>query len=486
VALAQISYLNYGINYGRKNMPHISRKHNLFGSMNRSKALIFGMHPGRINLSYRLIILGNTWNGQNALFWMDSWKQLPPLQSLDSLRPIQDHIQWLEHLKVVDLWLNVSHHPPWRSWKTLPHDLNTPVDCDLQPWHTMASQRKICISEGPNILRWGHTPSGTFTIKEAYFLQEKFHNQLKEHIWHIIWRSKLWSKVSTFLWLMVHNQILTWDNLRKRGFIGPSICYLCQQQEESMEHILNQCSSSGEIWDQASQIMRKTNRERDNIISTIRNWGTEAYKSPILNRIWQLFPGFIVWQLWKERNMRIFHSQASTPSNIWSKIFENIQETICAQLWTQEDFPIEPHESLILSSWKLNLHNTPLSLNPHHSSISLSPSTWHCPPPGFCKLNFDGASKGNPGPAGFGAVLRDSTGQIKYLLAGHLGHDSNNSTELWGLIRGIQLASDLNMTHLIIEGDSKVIISLATKIINGTDPEKVTPSWRLLGPLNTL
>jgi ribonuclease HI len=69
---------------------------------------------------------------------------------------------------------------------------------------------------------------------------------------------------------------------------------------------------------------------------------------------------------------------------------------------------------------------------------------------------------------------------------GPLGYDTNNSTELWGLIRGIQLASELNLQPLIIEGDSKVIITLVTKIINGTDPEKITPSWRLLGPLSHL
>jgi ribonuclease HI len=74
-------------------------------------------------------------------------------------------------------------------------------------------------------------------------------------------------------------------------------------------------------------------------------------------------------------------------------------------------------------------------------------------------------------------VIRDSTGKIKHLRVGFLGHDTNKSTELWGLIKGIQLASDLNLQPLIIEGDSKVIISLATKIIHGSDPEKITPSW---------
>jgi ribonuclease HI len=67
-----------------------------------------------------------------------------------------------------------------------------------------------------------------------------------------------------------------------------------------------------------------------------------------------------------------------------------------------------------------------------------------------------------------------------------LGHDTNNSAEIWGLIRGIQLATSLNLNHLIIEGDSQVIISLATKIINGSDPAKVSPSWHLLSPLETL
>jgi ribonuclease HI len=101
-------------------------------------------------------------------------------------------------------------------------------------------------------------------------------------------------------------------------------------------------------------------------------------------------------------------------------------------------------------------------------------------------MNFDGALKGNPGPAGFGVVLRNSTEQINYILAGHLIHDTNNSAEIWGLIRGIQLATSLNLNHLIIERDSQVIISLATKITNGSDPAKVSPSWHLLSPLETL
>jgi ribonuclease HI len=58
-------------------------------------------------------------------------------------------------------------------------------------------------------------------------------------------------------------------------------------------------------------------------------------------------------------------------------------------------------------------------------------------------MNFDGASKGNPGPAGFGIVFRDERGNICNILAGSMGHDTNNSCELWGLLKGIQESSHL-------------------------------------------
>jgi hypothetical protein len=37
---------------------------------------------------------------------------------------------------------------------------------------------------------------------------------------------------------------------------------------------------------------------------------------------------------------------------------------------------------------------------------------WDPPPPRFLKINFDGASKGNPGLAGAGGIFWDSTGVI--------------------------------------------------------------------------
>ena len=74
------------------------------------------------------------------------------------------------------------------------------------------------------------------------------------------------------------------------------------------------------------------------------------------------------------------------------------------------------------------------------------------------KLNFDGASRGNPGPTGFGGLCRDSLGRINFVFLGAIGHDSNNSAELEGMIQGLQCLVRSNSFPAIIEGDSQISI----------------------------
>jgi hypothetical protein len=151
--------------------------------------------------------------------------------------------------------------------------------------------------------------------------------------------------------------------------------------------------------------MRKTNRVRDNIIKTIENWGATTYTNPILNMIWKLIPGFIVWQIWKERNRCIFHSDAPpllTSGQIFSKMYrkpfvlstgpKNTFLTLLKKLSSSQI------GSLTYQASHPTFLPTPLPQHPT-SLLGSAPMT------GYVKLNFDGASKGNPGASGFGVVL---------------------------------------------------------------------------------
>jgi ribonuclease HI len=74
-------------------------------------------------------------------------------------------------------------------------------------------------------------------------------------------------------------------------------------------------------------------------------------------------------------------------------------------------------------------------------------------------------------------------GKITHLIAGFLGENTNNVAELSSLVKGLQMAVQNQHSRLIFEGDSQVIIQLATRILNGQPPWRTSPSWRLLGLL---
>jgi hypothetical protein len=144
-------------------------------------------------------------------------------------------------------------------------ELHIEVQVDLQPWLNTINARKIPTLEGEDILRWGHSPKGTFNIQEAYAIKTCSDLFPPRKAWNKIWSLKHWPKISLFLWLVTHASILTWDNLTKRGFVGPSICMLCWEEAETMNHLLNTCPYTTQVWDQCAIIMRTSDRKRDNI-----------------------------------------------------------------------------------------------------------------------------------------------------------------------------------------------------------------------------
>ncbi|XP_002994296.2 uncharacterized protein LOC9648412 isoform X1 [Selaginella moellendorffii] len=72
-------------------------------------------------------------------------------------------------------------------------------------------------------------------------------------------------------------------------------------------------------------------------------------------------------------------------------------------------------------------------------------------------LQYDGASKGNPGKAGAGALLRDPDGSVLQELRIGLGTATNNFAEYQGLILGLKGALAQNVTRIRVQGDSNLV-----------------------------
>jgi ribonuclease HI len=74
------------------------------------------------------------------------------------------------------------------------------------------------------------------------------------------------------------------------------------------------------------------------------------------------------------------------------------------------------------------------------------------------RVYSDGAARGNPGPAGAGAVLVEPSGQVVDRLGKFLGVQTNNFAEYMGLILGLRRARDLAVREVEVFADSELMI----------------------------
>ncbi|MFC8301575.1 bifunctional RNase H/acid phosphatase [Micromonospora orduensis] len=74
-------------------------------------------------------------------------------------------------------------------------------------------------------------------------------------------------------------------------------------------------------------------------------------------------------------------------------------------------------------------------------------------------VEADGGSRGNPGPAGYGAVVRDpETGEVLAERSESLGTATNNVAEYQGLIAGLTAAAELGAAEVDVRMDSKLVV----------------------------
>lgn len=100
-----------------------------------------------------------------------------------------------------------------------------------------------------------------------------------------IWMTGLWPKVSTFLWLIARGKLLTWDQLKLKGLEGLSIFHLCQEVEETVEHLLNQCPYLSALWDQGVIVFFHLDLNITRLTKTIENWRSSPFQNHVMNII---------------------------------------------------------------------------------------------------------------------------------------------------------------------------------------------------------
>ncbi|MFZ5893774.1 MAG: ribonuclease HI family protein [Myxococcota bacterium] len=70
----------------------------------------------------------------------------------------------------------------------------------------------------------------------------------------------------------------------------------------------------------------------------------------------------------------------------------------------------------------------------------------------------DGAARGNPGPAGGGAILKNPAGEVLATESLYLGHTTNNIAEYRALLLGLERALRCGIRRIEVRADSELLI----------------------------
>jgi hypothetical protein len=134
------------------------------------------------------------------------------------------------------------------------------------------------------------------------------------------WQLSLWHwhihlKIKLFVWLAVEGRILTWDSLQARGWIGPSRCVLCKNDQETIPHLFINCSFTVAVWDRVNMILKHKSKQLwigNTVAECFKSVYEDKYSSPSL-------AAHLCWYIWIERNKAIFENHKPTIQAVLSK-----------------------------------------------------------------------------------------------------------------------------------------------------------------------
>jgi len=115
------------------------------------------------------------------------------------------------------------------------------------------------------------------------------------------------ANTSFFAWLLVQCKVLTADKLMARQWPCNPVCVLCNQEQEMAAHLVLHCPFARLVWERvqawAGQLVQVPNMSLD----IVDWWQKEpAHLPKKTRRTKAAFMLYCAWNIWKERNRRIF------------------------------------------------------------------------------------------------------------------------------------------------------------------------------------
>jgi mannosylglycoprotein endo-beta-mannosidase len=245
-----------------------------------------------------VITLGD---GSIAKFWSDRWlqgmapRELAPALYMIAARKNRSVQQALAN----DKWL-----------LDLRHGLTTDVLPELINLARMIDEVHLDATTRDTI-RWRLDASGEYTAKSAYLMQ--FTGAIDTDFCTSIWRCWAPGKCKFFMWTAAHNRILTADVLQRRGWENNYFCQLCFRNLETPWHLLTECSWTRKVWAALAARTKLPSLQPSSWaeVATLPDWLQFCRINSSIDKRKgaQSLILLATWEIWRERNRRIFENK---------------------------------------------------------------------------------------------------------------------------------------------------------------------------------
>ncbi|XP_059069835.1 uncharacterized protein LOC131859787 [Cryptomeria japonica] len=231
----------------------------------------------------------------------------------------------------------------------------------------------------------------------------------------LMWSSPILPKAGVFTWLALKKCILTGERLHRLGFLGPFRCIMCKKAEESLDHLLLQCEEAQTVWSFLLGKLGWMVPLPNIVLDLFSSWNIPSCRS-VFSSLWLVAPSLVVWEIWNERNIRIFQEKEDSVESFLLRVERAIAESVLAAARNHNlaKHPYTSEDKNIQANWLLVNYqpvNGYLRVNP---PLEKEEVKWEPPTKEWIKINFDGASRGNLGTSGVGVVARNDKGVILF------------------------------------------------------------------------
>ena len=256
-------------------------------------------------------------DGRRINFWSDVWCGG---EALRDRFPTLFNLATNKEAKVADIWDIREGDGCWS-----PTFLRALNDWEIEEMtrflHTLHDQKLRPM--GVDKLSLQNVKDRGFSVKRMYKGVDVSPAFVFPH--RIVWNPVVPPKIGVFAWEAAWGKILTLDQLKRRGMSFANKCFMCEEEDETIDHLLIHCKFAKMLWDLFLSIVGISWVFPHSVLHTLLAW-QGAVVGKKRRKIWFAAPLCLFWNLWRARNLMVFENEA--PS------VQRIKVNFVSNLWT--------------------------------------------------------------------------------------------------------------------------------------------------------